>query len=131
MPHKNIITGQYVSRKLKERSKELRVQMTPAESKLWQRLRGGRLQGFHFRRQQIIGRFIVDFYCHQAGLVVEVDGGIHSEQQEYDQERDRMLQDLDLVVLRFTNQDVNHNLDEVLAAILDGCEARRENEDPG
>jgi very-short-patch-repair endonuclease len=77
MQSNKIITGQQVSPELKARAKELRQEMTPAESKLWQRLRAGRLEGFHFRRQQIIGGYIADFYCHAAGLVVEVDGIIY------------------------------------------------------
>ena len=96
--------------------------MTPAELKLWQRLRAGRLEGFHFRRQQIIDRFIVDFYCHQADLVVEVDGSVHLNQKDYDDQRDLHLQQRGLGVLRFTNTDVNTNLEGVLDAILEACQ---------
>ena len=103
----------------------MRRQMTPAEAKLWQRLRAGRLEGFHFRRQQVIDRFIVDFYCHGTDLVVEVDGGVHLDQVEYDRERDKFLQDRGLKVLRFTNHDVNHNLGVVLTAILEVCNQRK------
>jgi very-short-patch-repair endonuclease len=73
MPAKNIIPGQKVSRKKLQRSRELRREMTPAEKLLWQELRANKL-GTHFRRQQVIAGFIVDFYCHKADLVVEVDG---------------------------------------------------------
>src|SRR6476469_9993306 len=69
----------------------LRRTMTPAETMLWQHLRANRLQGYHFRRQQVIAAFIADFYCHAAGLVVEVDGGVHAAQVTYDAERDRVL----------------------------------------
>jgi len=65
--------------------------MTRAERVLWQRLKAGRLQGWHFRRQQVIDGFIVDFYCHAAGLVLEIDGGVHEQQREYDTERDAVL----------------------------------------
>lgn len=61
MPGKDIITGQRIPPRLRERAKELRKRMTPAEKKLWHRLRAGRLEGFHFRRQQIISPYIVDF----------------------------------------------------------------------
>ena len=103
MPLKQIVTGQPLSQQLFGRSKDLRHPMTPSELKLWQCLRAGRMEGFHFRRQQVIGRFVVDFFCHQADLVIEVDGGIHLEQQAYDRERALQLQGLGLQILRFTN----------------------------
>jgi very-short-patch-repair endonuclease len=73
MPIKNIVTDQIVTKAKLERAKELRREMTPAEKLLWQEVRANKL-GVRFRRQQVIQGFIVDFYCHQAGLVVEVDG---------------------------------------------------------
>ena len=121
MPNKSIITGQHISPVLKARAQELRRAMTPAESKLWEELRANRLNGFHFRRQQIIGSFIVDFYCHAVGLVVEVDGGIHLAQQADDRLRDAYLQDLGLTVLRFNNEVVEHQLNHVLATIHAAC----------
>ena len=86
MPAKNIITNQPVTKEKLERAKELRREMTPAEKLLWQEVRAKKM-GVRFRRQQIIQGFIVDFYCHQAGLVVEVDGDIHDLQQEEDARR--------------------------------------------
>ena len=126
MPDKRIVVGQPVSRTMVERSIELRHTMTPAEQKLWQRLRAGRLEGFHFRRQQIIGRYIVDFFCSQADLVIEVDGGIHLDQVEYDQERDHQLEERGLNILRFTNTEIDQQLDKVLSTILEACHARRQ-----
>mgnify|MGYP001252608911 CR=1 FL=1 len=76
MAIKQIVTGQKVSAAKEARAKELRREMTPAEGKLWMGLRANRLEGFHFRRQQVIEPYIVDFYCHQAALVIEVDGGV-------------------------------------------------------
>ena len=73
--------------------------------------------GRHFRRQQIIDGFIVDFYCHAAGLVIEVDGKIHEDQIEYDAERDRILKQRELQILRFTNAEIRANLDAVLRSI--------------
>lgn len=131
MPNKKIITGQHITIEQFERSRELRRQMTPAENKLWQRLRAGRLEGYHFRRQQVIDRLIVDFYCHQAGLVVEVDGGVHLEQEEYDQQRDLHLQSRGLRVIHFTNTDVNHQIEVVLAAILQACQRLKSEEGNG
>jgi len=121
MPLKRIVTGQPVKSQQQARAVELRHRMTPAETTLWQHLRANRMQGIHFRRQQVIGRFIIDFYCHQAGLVVEVDGGIHLKQAEYDHERDLYLQECGLQVLHFTNLEVKHELERVLSAIIEAC----------
>jgi very-short-patch-repair endonuclease len=121
MPIKHIITEQQVSTKKLEKAIDLRKHMTPAETILWKHLRANRLEGFHFHRQQVIRGYIVDFYCHQANLVVEVDGEIHLAQQEYDHKRDAILSALGLRVMRFTNAQVEHNLGTVLAAILDAC----------
>ena len=123
MANKHIITGQHLSPDLKTRAQELRRQMTPSEIKLWDRLRANRLEGFHFRRQQIIDGYIVDFYCHSAGLVIEVDGDIHLEQQDYDQYRDEHLRELGLTVMRFTNLEIDNNLGPVLCSILETCRA--------
>ena len=71
-----IVTGQRVTKEKLQRAKELRREMTPAENLLWKEVRANKL-GVHFRRQQVIQGFIVDFYCHRAGLVVEVDGDVH------------------------------------------------------
>ncbi|HQN45070.1 MAG TPA: DUF559 domain-containing protein [Anaerolineaceae bacterium] len=123
MPIKQIITQQPIEPIKAERARQLRQAMTPAERILWHRLRGGRLEGYHFRRQQVIDRFIVDFYCHAAALVVEVDGGVHLEQIEYDQAREEYLKARGLRVLRFTNLEVTHQLDTVLGVILEACRA--------
>ena len=81
---------------------------------LWQHLRGNRLRGMHFRRQQVIDGFIVDFYCHKAGLVVEVDGKIHEKQVEYDKWRDQILSDRGLHILRIPNEDIRQDVAGVL-----------------
>ena len=125
MSYKHIITGQKISPELIARAKELRQSMTPAESKLWQHLRGNRLEKFHFRRQQIIEGYIVDFYCHAVGLVVEVDGEIHQQQKDYDQDRDEQLRGLGLNILRFSNADVEGDLNNVLRMILEVCKKDR------
>ena len=77
MGKKYIVTGQRINPEILKRAKELRKEMTPAERCLWNRIRANRLGGWHFRRQQIINGFIIDFYCHKAELVIEVDGPIH------------------------------------------------------
>jgi very-short-patch-repair endonuclease len=112
-----------VTRAKIERAKELRRNMTEAERILWQHLRANRLGGRHFRRQQIIDGFIVDFYCHAAALVVEVDGAIHQQQAAADAERDRVLSARGLRVLRFSNEAVLEDTSRVLAEILAACES--------
>lgn len=108
MPIKNIVTGQKVTQEKLQRAKELRREMTPAEKILWEELRANKL-GVHFRRQQVIAGFIVDFYCHKAALVVEVDGDIHDLQREEDARREKALSALGLKVVRFKNDEVVRN----------------------
>ena len=116
------IRGQRISLDKLDRSRQLRRDMTPAEHVLWQELRTFRPRGFVFRRQQIIAGFIVDFYCDAARLVVEVDGGIHSEQADYDAERDRVIAAHDLRVLRFTNAQIETALPVVVTRVLAACQ---------
>ena len=118
---KNIVVGQKITSEKKQRAKELRREMTPAENILWQRLRRNQLNGLHFRRQQIIDGFIVDFYCHAASLIIEIDGGIHETQKEQDAERDTHLISRGFQILHFTNDVVNNNLLIVLEKISNAC----------
>ena len=90
--------------------------MTPAEKILWEKLRANRL-GVHFRRQQVIAGFIVDFYCHKSALVVEVDGDIHDLQQEEDVRREKALRELGLKIVRFRNDEVVRDLSAVVEKI--------------
>ena len=116
MPVKNIIPGQTVTKEKLQRAKELRRDMTPAEKILWEELRANKL-GVHFRRQQVIAGFIVDFYCHKAALVIEVDGDIHDLQQEEDARREKVLSDMGLRVVRFRNDEVVKNLSVVVGKV--------------
>ena len=118
MPTKNIIPGQRITKEKLQRAKELRHDMTPAEKLLWQELRGNKL-GVHFRRQQIIAGFIVDFYCHRAALVIEVDGDVHDLQKEEDARREKVLLEMGLKVVRFKNDEVVRELPEVVEKIKD------------
>jgi len=97
--------------------------MTPEENTLWQRLRGSKL-GVRFRRQQIVDGFIVDFYCAAASLIIEVDGPVHDYQRAKDRERDLALAERGLYVLHITNEDVQNNIDAVLAQISEVAESR-------
>jgi very-short-patch-repair endonuclease len=118
MPTKNIIPGQRVTKEKLDRARELRREMTPAEKILWNELRANKL-GVHFRRQQVIAGFIVDFYCHKTDLVIELDGSVHdgNEQKENDVERDKALGEMGLRVFRFRNEDVIMDLPGVLGKI--------------
>ena len=113
----SIIRKQKVSDEKLARAKELRKNMTQAERILWDYLRGNRLYGLHFRRHQVIDGYIVDFYCHSAGLVIEVDGEIHNNQKEEDLERERILKDRGLRILRIENEAIRNDLENVLAKI--------------
>ena len=119
-----IVLGQRVKSIKVERARELRRTMTRAEQLLWQRLRGGQLNGVRWRRQQIIDGFIVDFYCHAARLIVELDGSIHRNQQDYDAARDEVLTTRNLLVLRFTNTAIETNINNVLTQIHTICQQR-------
>lgn len=116
MPVKNIIPGQRVTKEKLQRARELRHDMTPAEKILWNELCGKKL-GVHFRRQQIIAGFIVDFYCHKATLVIELDGSVHNEQKEEDAQRDKVLNEMGLCIIRFRNGEVIRALPDVLKRI--------------
>lgn len=117
MPARHIVWGQQVTEAKKLKARELRREMTHAERMLWQHLRGSQMHGLRFRRQQIIYGYIADFYCHPAGLVIEIDGPIHEHQSEYDNERQTIIELNDLRVLRFTNDQVLTELDTVLSKI--------------
>ena len=119
-----IVRGQRVDNEKVKLAQSLRSQMTEEEKQLWQHLRANRLDGLHFRRQQIIDGFVVDFYCHSVGLVIEVDGEIHQDQAAYDAKRDEILNARGLEVLRITNDQVHTNLDGVIESIRAHIEKR-------
>ncbi|HEX3147605.1 MAG TPA: DUF559 domain-containing protein [Gemmataceae bacterium] len=121
MPARNIVIGQRVNEEKIARAKELRREVTPEEQIIWEVLRANRFHGLRFRRQQVIDGFIADFYCHAAGLVVEIDGPVHDDQAGYDQIRDKVLQARGLVVLRITNDQVRNDIDGVLRKIAVAC----------
>lgn len=108
-----------------ERANVLKRDMTKAEKLLWKAIRNKKLNGIKFRRQHPIGQFIADFYCHEEKLVIEVDGDIHNELaiQERDEGRTYMMEQLDLRVIRFKNDEVVNNLKDVLEKIKKSCAA--------
>jgi|SRR3989344_2758605 len=103
---------------LADRRKELRTNQTPQEEKLWWYLRGKQL-GYKFRRQHSIGGYILDFYCPEKKLIVELDGEVHDTQEakEYDQVRDKFFTELNYKVLRFKNDEVVKDVKRVIAKI--------------
>lgn len=105
--------------KLYQFGKELRQQSTEAEKLLWTELRNKKINGLKFRRQHPIDKFIVDFYCHEKKLAIELDGGVHDKKvnKEYDEARTAMLAGLNVIVLRFKNEDVINNMKDVLEKI--------------
>ena len=108
------------------RAKEMHRNMTPAEVKLWTRLRAHRLEGVHFRNQHAIGKYIVDFCAPRWKIIIELDGCQHLEQEEYDQERTAYLKSKGYKVLRFWNKDVMKDVEGVLRAILLEIEAENQ-----
>ncbi|MGD0174671.1 MAG: DUF559 domain-containing protein [Anaerolineales bacterium] len=102
-------------------SKEFRKNPTQAEKQLWERLRAHRLDGLHFRRQVVLGPYIVDFFCHTARLVIEADGNIHLSQIDMDLERDRFLNSLGLRVIHLSNEEILHNEENVITVIRQAC----------
>jgi len=104
----------------KDKRRQLRNSMTPTEILLWIRIKNGQLNGLMFRRQTSIGGYVVDFYLPQHKLAIEIDGPSHlgPEAAEYDQERQKTIEDLGVIFLRFTNDDVYNRIDWVLNRIL-------------
>jgi very-short-patch-repair endonuclease len=112
---------------LKEKRKTLRSSLTPAEAKLWNLLQNSKLEGIKFRRQHSIGNFIVDFYCPQYLLVIELDGQIHFNpvNEEKDIQRTEYINSLGIKVLRFENKEVFEKTEFVLEEIKQNCINKR------
>ncbi len=105
------------------RAKELRKTMTKTEAILWEKLRNRRLAGLKFRRQHPVEIFIVDFFCPEKMLVVEVDGGIHltKNQREWDENRAHEIEKYGIKIIRFTNEEVENEVIKVLMEIKKAC----------
>lgn len=100
-------------------AKQLRTNLSPPEQRLWYALRAGRFDGVKFRRQVVLGRYIVDFASRSRMLVIELDGDTHAGREAYDARRTAELEELGFRVLRFGNSDVTGNLDGVMAVIAE------------
>lgn len=98
-------------------AKRLRRDMTDAERVLWRELRAHRFAGFKFKRQEPLGDYVVDFICHAAKLIVELDGGQHADREAADVERTRWLESQGFRVLRFWNNEVLANIEGVMQVL--------------
>ena len=110
-----------------ERAKFLRESMTDAEKELWKLLSNNKFMGLRFRAQHPINRFIVDFYCHSIKLVIEIDGGVHNipENYEYDINREHELEKWDILVVRFSNQNVLEDMKTLTKRLIEICVERK------
>jgi very-short-patch-repair endonuclease len=107
--------------KLYQYAKELRQDPTSAEKLLWAAIRNRKLNSLKFRRQHPLDRFIVDFYCNEKKLVIELDGSVHdtNRNKEYDDARTAMLAGLNICVLRFRNEEIINDIQNVLKKIIE------------
>ncbi|QHH94349.1 endonuclease domain-containing protein [Acinetobacter gyllenbergii] len=108
---------------LLEFAKAMRSNATDAEHLMWQLLRAKRFMNLKFRRQHVIAPYIVDFYCHELGLVIELDGSQHGTEDaiEYDAERTKFLEALDFRVVRYWNHEILKNTERVLDDLWNKC----------
>ncbi len=116
---KNMPTSFYNTKELKHIRRKLRKTSTPAELSLWKYLRNGRLQGRKFRRQYSIGKYILDFYCPQERIAIELDGEVHHTDKIYEHDviRDRFLKEQNIILIRFENHLVFDQLEFVLNTV--------------
>ncbi len=110
--------------KLKPLARQMRKKLTLAEALFWQRLRKRQVLGHKFRRQHAIERFIVDFYCRDARLVVEVDGPIHQYTQEEEAIRQTFLESQELEVIRFSNQEIVQHISRIVERVTEALKER-------
>jgi very-short-patch-repair endonuclease len=122
---RKIVRRQTVAAEKLSLAKRLRHEMTPAARALWIALRRNGLDGFHFRRQQVIEGYIVDFYCDAAKLAIELDGSVHEEQWKYDESRDKAISLRGVHVLRISN-DAMRDSEAVIECIREALRTSRE-----
>ena len=112
-------SGMRRDREMKRRARELRQNANPLEEIVWTQLRDRRLGGFKFRGQHGVWPFVVDFYCAESRLIVELDGTSHEGREEQDLRRQKEFEELGFTVLRFRNHEVYENLEGFLERVLD------------
>ena len=101
----------------KQFARNLRHESTPEEDKIWNALRNRKFNKYKFRRQHVIEGFVVDFYCKNLRLAIEVDGKIHERQKEYDELRQRLIEEKGIKFIRITNKEVNKDINILLSKI--------------
>ena len=106
-----------LSADLRKWAKEMRINMTDAEVLMWKMLRNRRVAGAKFRRQHPVGRYILDYYCDENKLCIELDGGEHAGAVSYDRQRDAWLKNQNMLVLRFWNNQVLKETEIVMEVI--------------
>ena len=99
-------------------AQEMRRNSTPCEKILWDVLKENKLKGCKFRRQHPVNRYIIDFFCHEKKLAIEVDGDIHMNQYDQDKYRDKYLESMGIITLRVTNDEIIKNINQVLTRIM-------------
>lgn len=109
----------YYNQKLQEKARWLRTNMTPPEVKFYQHLKGKQLLGYDFHRQKPILNYIVDFYCPKLKLIIEIDGLVHDFKMEYDDKRQKELEEYRLSLLRFQAWEINKDIDNIIQRIVD------------
>lgn len=124
MPRNTIIS---YNRALKQRARRLRIKCTPAEATLWSKIRRKSL-GYEFHRQVPIDEYIVDFYCHELKLAIEIDGRIHDNRHEYDIFRQRNIERFGIKFIRFDNEDIIRDVDGVVRALVSAISEIEKNE---
>jgi len=100
-------------------ARSLRKEQTPAESIVWELLRNRKFMNLKFRRQHVIEGFVVDFYCHDLRLAVEIDGGVHARQRDYDELRQILIEEKGIRFLRVSNAEINRDINHLLVRIKD------------
>ena len=109
----------------RERRRGLRENQTEAEILLWERIRDRKLNGLKFRRQYGVGPYILDFFCSDKRIAIELDGEQHKNNQEYDTERDLYLNDKDIKVLRFWNEELIRDIEGILKRVEESVKVKK------
>jgi very-short-patch-repair endonuclease len=112
------------SQALWQAARSLRLNMTPAEEKLWSALQNKQVLGMRFRRQHAVGRYVLDFYCPACKLAIELDGSVHDDRQEEDAIRTQEIERYGYQVIRFDNAEVMKNLEQVVQQIAEVLQTR-------
>ena len=102
-------------------ARKLRSEMTIVEKLLWKRISNKQLNGYRFRSQHPVYRYILDFYCPKVKLAIELDGSVHKQRKEYDEYRDEFLESLEIETMSIPNTEIETNIDAVLLKILNVC----------